>query len=324
MAFQGLNNGGVFTSVNGGATWLLEPVPPSRYSSVRFSPSGVLYAISSGPSTVTPEGLYRRNPQRDLDRSRPRPGHPYESDLLALRFSASDPDLILLGGADFGFAGFEVTIWRSTDAGVQWTKEYEGDEDDFVQDIEIVADGLDQVMVASYDGFNAPQEGGVLRSLDGGDSWGPALTGLPAFVRLPKMCAPPGDPQVFFLSAWTDFSTGKLFRTVDGGASWTPTAWSGVPIMDVACDPASAQALYIAQTGTTRVAASVDGGAIFTPYASGLESARTPRELAPAGTGSFRLSLASQSGAYRTELASGLLSDGFESGSTSAWSATAP
>src|SRR6185503_13767857 len=183
--------------------------------------------------------------------------------------------------------------------------------------------GTDQVMVASYDGFGPP-EGGVLRSVDGGQSWTPAIAGLPDFLHFPRMCAPPGNPQIFFLSAWSSWTTGALFRTVNGGASWAPTGWTGDPIADVACDPLSGLRLYIAETGTTRVAASTDGGKTFTPYDSGLESARTPHELAPAPSGSRRLLLASKSGSYVTELSDALVSDGFESGTTLAWTATVP
>lgn len=60
IAFQGQNNGGVLSSVDAGATWQRESAPPTRYSAVRFAPDGRLYAISSGPSTVAQEGLYRR------------------------------------------------------------------------------------------------------------------------------------------------------------------------------------------------------------------------------------------------------------------------
>jgi photosystem II stability/assembly factor-like uncharacterized protein len=324
VAFQGLNNGGVYSSADGGLSWLLEPVPPTRYSGVRFSPGGILYAVSSGPSTVAPEGLYRREPGGSWTGLGPNQGGLFESDLKALRFSATDSALILMGGSDFGVAGFEATIWRSPDAGVTWQKEHEGADNDFVLDIEIVGDGSNQVMVASYDGFTAPQEGGVLRSIDGGLSWAPALDGLPGFVRLPRVCAPPGNPQVFYLSAWLSFSSGGLFRTGDGGATWTATGWVGDPVMDVACDPRTSRHLYIAGTETERVAVSLDGGATFAPYDSGLESARAPRELAP-GTGPApRLLLASGSGSYVTEQVPGLFSDGFESGDTSAWSATVP
>ncbi|KAB2964124.1 MAG: hypothetical protein F9K18_07820 [Thermoanaerobaculia bacterium] len=324
VAFEGLNNGGVFSSADGGVTWVLEPVPPTRYSNVRFAPDGTLYAVSSGPSTIAPEGLYRRESGGTWTGLGPNQGGLFESDLKALRFSASSPGLILMGGSDFGVAGFEVTIWRSANGGTTWDKEHEGAANDFVLDIEIVADGQDQVMVASYDGFTAPQEGGVLRSVDGGLSWGPALSGLPGFLRLPRVCTPAGDPQAFVLSGWLSFSTGGLFRSGDGGATWSATGWVGDPVMDVACDPRVGRFLYLVTSGDERAELSVDGGASFSPFGAGLETARAPRELAAGSHAIPRLLLASGSGSYATELVPTLFADGFESGDTSAWSSSVP
>ena len=117
VAFQGQNNGGVLSSTDGGAAWHLESAPPTRYSAVRFAPDGTLYAISSGPSSVAQEGLYRRENNGSWTPLGPDQGPLYESDLNTMRFSLNNPNLILLGGSDFGVAGFEGTIWRSTDAG---------------------------------------------------------------------------------------------------------------------------------------------------------------------------------------------------------------
>ena len=324
VAFQGLNNGGVFSSADGGATWLLEPVPPTRYSNVRFSPDGTLYAVSSGPSSIAQEGLYRREPGGSWSGLGPFQGSLYESDLKALRFSGDDPGLILMGGADFGVAGFEVAIWRSPDAGANWTKVHEGVENDFVLDLEIVADGQDLTMVASYDGFTAPQEGGVLRSTDGGFNWAPAVAGLPGFLRLPRVCTPHGASQGLVLSGWLSFSTSGLFRSADGGATWSPTGWTGDTVADVACDPRVGGYLYIATGGSERVEVSSDGGESFSPYGSGLEAARTPRELALGSGPSPSLLLATAAGSWLTAALPGLFADGFESGDTSAWSATVP
>ena len=119
VAFQGQNNGGVLSSPDGGATWRLESAPPTRYSAVGFAPDGTLYAISSGPSSVAQEGLYRRENNGSWTPLGPDQGPLYESDLNTMRFSLNNADLILLGGSDFGVAGFEGTIWRSTDAGRQ-------------------------------------------------------------------------------------------------------------------------------------------------------------------------------------------------------------
>src|SRR5205814_538902 len=138
VAFQGANDGGVFSSTDGGTTWLLESAPPTRYSNVHFAPNGTLYAISSGPSTVAQEGLYRRENNGSWTPLGPDQGPLYESDLDTMRFSVNDPNLILLGGADFGVAGFEGTIWRTSDAGQTWTKVYEVGDFQPVTDIDIV------------------------------------------------------------------------------------------------------------------------------------------------------------------------------------------
>ena len=176
-------------------TWLLESAPPTRYSKVGYAPDGTLYAISSGPSTVAPEGLYRRETNGSWTSLGPDQGPLYESDLASLRFSINDPELILLGGADFGVAGNAVTIWRTIDGGGQWTKVYEGRDGDFTTDIEIVEDGTDQNMVASYDGFTDPNQGGAFNSTDGGATWNLALNGLPDFARLPRLCTSPANAR---------------------------------------------------------------------------------------------------------------------------------
>ncbi|HEV2840829.1 MAG TPA: hypothetical protein VGW39_05845, partial [Chthoniobacterales bacterium] len=300
VAFQGSNNGGVFSSTDGGGTWTLEPAPPTRYSAVRFAPDGTLYAISSGPSSVAPEGLYRRENNGSWTSLGPDQGALFESDLATMRFSINDPALVLLGGADFGVAGFEGTIWRTTDAGQTWTKVHEFGDSQPVTDIEIVEDGLDQVMIASHDDSSS-DHAGVLRSTDGGLTWLPSGSGLPtAFLRGPRLCASPNDPQAFYFSGWLSFASSGLFRTSDGGVTWVSTGWTGAArANDVACHP-DVQLLFISLSDGSQVVRSTDGGATFLPFADGLAGVVTPRELAFAGYS--RLVLASGQGSYRTEL----------------------
>jgi photosystem II stability/assembly factor-like uncharacterized protein len=116
-AFQSSNIGGVYASTDRGAHWTRQNLPPTRYSRVAFSPTGVLHAISSGPTSATQqEGLYRRNADATWTGLGPNQGPSFESDLESVLFSADDPNLILLGGKDFGVAGFGGTIWRSASA----------------------------------------------------------------------------------------------------------------------------------------------------------------------------------------------------------------
>jgi photosystem II stability/assembly factor-like uncharacterized protein len=304
VAFQGSNNGGVLSSTDGGGTWLLESAPPTRYSAVRFAPGGMLYAISSGPSTIAPEGLYRRENNGSWTSLGPNQGPLYESDLDTMRFSFNNPALILLGGADFGVAGSEGTIWRTSNAGQTWTKVYEFGDSQPVTDIEIVDDGLDQVMIASHDDYGGNQAS-VLRSTDGGLSWLPSGSGLPTtFLRGPRLCASTNDPQAFYLSGFLSFGSSGLFHTSNGGMTWVSTGWTGGAYAnDVACHP-NAQLLFIslhtAQDEGPQVVRSTDGGATFLPFADGLEGVVNPQELAFAGYS--RLLLASGKGSYGTEL----------------------
>ena len=303
VAFQGQNNGGMFSSSDGGGSWHLESAPPTRYSAVRFAPNGTLYGISAGPSSVAPEGLYRREGNGTWTPLGPDQGPLFESDLDTMRFSHNNPNLILLGGADFGVAGFEGTIWRSTDAGDSWTKVYELGDFHRITDIEIIEDGTDQNMVAAWNSESGDNIGGALRSTDGGASWFDSSTGLPAFFRGPRLCASPSNPQTLLISGWVSFQSGGLFRTTDSGATWASTGFTGnQTIGDVACNSVDDQLVFVTQlSGGDAVLRSTDGGASFAPFSNGLENVVAPRELAFAGTS--RLLLASAKGSYGTDVA---------------------
>ena len=302
VAFQGQNNGGVLSSVDAGATWQRESAPPTRYSAVRFGPDGKLYAISSGPSTVAQEGLYRRENGGTWTPLGPNQGPVFESDLNTVRFSHNNANLILLGGSDFGAAGFEATIWRSTDAGQTWTKVYELGDSHRVTDIEIIEDGTDQNMVAAWNSESGDNIGGALRSTDGGASWFNSSTGLPAFFRGPRLCASAADPQSLVVSASLSFQSAGLFRTTDAGTTWASTGWTGANMIgDVACHPVDDQMLFVTQLSGDPVLRSQNGGTTFAPFSNGLENVVAPRELAFAG--SSRLLLASARGSYATDLA---------------------
>jgi hypothetical protein len=299
VSFEGQNDGGVLSSTDGGASWTLESAPPTRYSAVGFGPDGALYALSSGPSSVAPEGLYRRGSDGSWQPLGPDQGTLFESDLDTIGFSADDPDLILLGGADFGVAGNEATIWRSGDRGGSWSKVYEAGELDVVTDVEIVAGGTGQQAVAVWSDFSGENVGGALRSTDSGQSWTDSSTGLPVgFFRTPRLCGSAGDPEVLYASAWLSFGTGGVFRTADAGQSWQSTGWTGLAINDIACDPADDQVLYISQSDGDPVARSGDQGASFTPFVTGIERVSSAGDLAFAGE--VRLLLATRQGSYAT------------------------
>ena len=305
VAFQGLNDGGVYTSTDAGLTWSLEALPGTRYNTVGFAPNGNLHALSDGPSTIAPEGLYRRV-LGSWSSLGPDQGTLFESELVALRFSENDPQLILLGGGDFGVAGFEPTVWRSADDGASWTKVWEGpDEQEDVQDIEIVEDGSDLVMLASYTDFGSVQDGGVLRSSDGGLSWNTSNSGLPALLQGESLCPSPAGPTTFYL-ADNEFpmSAGGLYVTTDAGLSWTSSGWSE-RLYRVECDPNDANVLYAARFDSPKLLRSIDAGVSFSAFDDGAAAIGTARDLFIPASGSA-LFLGSSTGAWRTILIDGI------------------
>ena len=300
VAFQGANNGGVYTTLDGGQSWTLEALPPTRYSCVRFSLSGQLFAISSGPTTIAAEGLYRRDGATWTSIG-PNQGTLFESDLDTMRFSSSDPDLIWAGGADFGVAGFEETVWRTTTGGSSWDKVHEGFPNRMVHDLHVV-DAAESTLVAAYTDNTGGTAGGVLRSIDGGATWAPSGTGLAAAVQATSFSASPLEPGQIFLSSSILSGQPGVYVSADGGQSWAPTGYVGEALAVVA-DQHVANTLYISRSNASKVQASIDGGATFAPHNVGLSTAGFVRALQPSLGPGNNLLLASGTGGYATNVA---------------------
>jgi photosystem II stability/assembly factor-like uncharacterized protein len=313
----------VYTSTNRGQVWTLEGCPGTRYNLVQFAPDGRLYAISGGPSSVAPEALYRREPGGTWTYLGPDQGTLFESELYALRFSANDPTLLLTGGNDFGVAGWEGTVWRSTDTGSSWVKAYESAEDDeSVTDLEIVEDGTDANMVACFQDLGSSQDAGALRSTDGGVTWFKSSSGLPPTGRPYALSPMPGDAGVFLLASGSPDS--GLYRTDDGGQTWAGTGFTGVDLRGVVAHPTRSGVVYVTQNGTPMALRSPDGGVAFAPHGDGLESAGYPHAMVFAPGTPDLLLLAASTGTFAREVERALFTDDFETGGTSAWASAVP
>lgn len=298
VAFEGLNNGGAYTSTDGGATWTIANLPGTRYATVQFAPDGTLYAISSGPSTIAPEGLYRRDAIGSWSGLGPDQGTYFETELYGLAFSEYDADLIVGTGNDFGVAGFEATVWVSGDAGATWNKNYEsviasGE----VKNVVILDDTTDSNMLASYIDFSGSAHGGVLRSTDGGVTWAASNTGIAAQAQCYAIDTSWFDSDTIFV-ADGDYPNGAIYRSTDGGVSWTSMGFSG-RAGNIRTDPLRPLRLYITAWTDGKVQYSDDGGATFTDLDSGLGAAGwiNDLELSPRGA-CHELLAASGTGIY--------------------------
>jgi hypothetical protein len=299
IAFQGLNNGGVFSSTNAGGSWTPEGVPGTRFNTVYFAPDGRLYALSDGPSSIAPEGVYRRDGTMWTSIG-PDQGSLFETELYAIQVSENDPDMIFAGGNDFGVAGFESTIWRRV-SGI-WTKTFEGPSNRSVRDLTIVTPANDRKQIAAFVDQSGSNAGGVLRSGDVAGTWQPSSSGLPAIVQCTSLSSGPGG--VHYVSNNASSGAGQaVYRSTDGGQSWTGTGYAGTAVSVVA-DPVDPQVLYIAdQTGPGNVLASSDGGVQFSPYDQGLAQAGFVRAMERAPDPARDLLLATLTGSFSTVIA---------------------
>jgi len=301
IAFQGLNNGGVYSSLNAGATWSLAALPGTRFQHVRFSPGGVLYAISDGPTTIGAESLYRRT-GASWAAIGPNQGPQFESELYGLRVSANDPNLIVAVGADFGSTfGFEGVVWRTTNGGGLWTKVYEGVASRPVQDVLVVDEAGDTTWLASYVDFTGSNLGGVLRSSNSAVNWSIANSGLSALFQGYSIAKTTLGAGAVFVSNAASASGSAVYESLDAGLTWAPTGYVG-QAYEVETDGSDANTLYIAQQGAVRVRSSIDGGATFSPFNTGLPTSDFPRDLQRApGVGSDLL-YCGTTGSYSTDL----------------------
>ena len=304
IAFQGLNDGGVYTSTNGGLIWTLESnLPPTRYGTVQFGPDGTLYAISNGPTSIAPEGLYRRNGDGTWTCLGPDQGTYYESELRCVQFSDVNPDLIFMGGNDFGVAGWEATVWRSTNAGTDWTKVHESAaSNEYVYDLAIIRDGTDLVISAARKD-NGTGWGGAMRSTDGGTTWGNASTGLASTAAGYCLSADPVDPQTIYLGDGNTQAAGTgLYVSHDGGKNWASTGYTGQHVFDLLVDPRNGQNIYIIQWSSPVVLISTNSGGSFTAFNTGLSGAGGVRTLAYANDFFPRLLISTTTGSYATDI----------------------
>ncbi len=160
------------------------------------------------------------------------------------------------------FAATTKGLYRSYDAGATWEKIFYPD---MAIDIEMHPADTGRLYV-SFGNFNSPVSG-VFRSLDGGQTFELLENGLPAdYTGKTLLAISPSNPSVVYASVADDFSGKGLYRSVDGGDSWTQmtdlnyATYQGWYSHDVAVKPDNPDHLVFAGVNTFL---STDGGLTF-------------------------------------------------------------
>ncbi|HEY3570901.1 MAG TPA: YCF48-related protein [Thermoanaerobaculia bacterium] len=297
------NQAGVFRSDDGGVSW--QPASRGLPSLLDWPPMALALAVSPSRPGVLYAGTSDAGVARSLDagghwRVGQQPGLTATSTSL-LKFHPRRPDTLYLGQGLAGDRSFRSTdggrtwqgfartvtregwydlaldpddpdrlyaatsraIWRSEDGGESW---------DRISDqhsLKLAALGR-QVLLAA--------DCGVSRSADGGRTWGQviACNDPNGFPRSPLfLWADPEDRRTAYVLFSIDggissYFSSEVFRTRDGGATWTKLGGLRLPGL-LAVAPGDSRILYVVDRGfpIARLLRSRDGGDHWTVVSRG-------------------------------------------------------
>ncbi len=265
-----------FVSNDGGDTWdLATGLPATRFSQVTFRSDGAMYAWSNGPTTVAQEGLYKSvDGGNTWINKGPFVGSLFETQVFALTASSDDPDLVIIGGNNFGVNGWAPVIWISSNGGQEWINTYIGSPDDFysIQFLFIDPNSNDQII---YAGYKSEVQGGFLKSTDGGFTWSEIGTTIPVTYKWGGaiVCSPDNSDKII-AGCGGYGNNGTICISNDGGVGWSTTnlnMGTYSKVKDLLIHPIYPEVVYCASTQNA-VQISTDGGLTWTIANEGLSA----------------------------------------------------
>jgi photosystem II stability/assembly factor-like uncharacterized protein len=158
-------------------------------------------------------------------------------------------------------------VWKTVNAGTTWAPLFDKEASYSIGCVTIDPSNPHVVWVGTGENVGGRHVGfgdGVYRSRDGGASF--ENLGLRDSQHISKIVVHPGKPDVVWVAAqgplWSKGGDRGLFKTADGGRSWTKVLgggeWTGVT--DVVIDPRNPDALYAATWQRHRTVAAYMGG----------------------------------------------------------------
>ncbi len=199
---------------------------------------------------------------------------PINGRVNAVAFDPTNPNIFYAGGAQGG-------LWKTTDAGVNWSWLSSSWTQLAVNNIVVDPNNSNTIYVARGDfhGFIFGSYG-IMKSTDGGQTWTEIAINSLGKVGVNHVMIDPANSQIL-IAGTGDYSTGtgNLFRSTDGGSTWTklsvggqyyvwPTIASSVPSSGNVRFYAVAGGYATNNTINTRLYKSDDHGATWQALAS--------------------------------------------------------
>jgi len=205
---------GVFSSTNGGTTWVASTLSGKDVRAIAKDASGNLYAGTWG------HGIYR---SADA-------GATWTAINTGLTFTAVHA--LAIDAAGSVYAGtFGGGVYKTTNAGAQWNQLPVGY--DFVWSLGITND---QTIIAGTYG------NGIYRSTDAGASWSISNNGVTAkFIYTIAV----DNANTVYIGAWA----AGIYTSSNGGGTWKPIGMNGIGISSLFVNPANGALLATSENG---------------------------------------------------------------------------
>lgn len=213
--------------------------------------------------------------------------------VVSIALDPEDPATFYIGHATGG-------LWKTTNAGATFSPLFRDERIYSIGAVAVAPSDPRVIWVGSGEATDRNSAGfgdGVFRSTDGGETW--VHAGLKSSRAIGRIRLHPKDPNVAFVAAsgdlWAKGGERGLFRTIDGGKSWTKVLSAAPPddadtgCVDVVLSPADPNVVYAALYARRRtpwsftygvsltggrdaggIFRSTDGGATFTKLGNGL------------------------------------------------------
>jgi len=262
VIYIGSASGGVWKTVNGGASW--QPIFDTQGS---FS-IGWITLDARRPNVVW-VGTGERNSQRsvaygdgvykseDGGRSWTNVGLKTSEHIGRIVVSPKDSDTVYVAAQGPLWApGGERGLYKTTDGGKTWTQALRISEHTGVSDVVLDPRNPDVVVASSYQRgrtfftmIDGGPESAIHRSTDGGKTWKKITAGLPdeQLGRI-GLAMSPVNPDVLYANVEAANRKGGIFRSSDNGVTWEKRSDYNQGSMyygDVFADPVNVDRIYV-------------------------------------------------------------------------------
>ena len=184
-------------------------------------------------------------------------------------------------------------IWKTTNGGQVWVDKTPGLPNLSTTVLAMAASNHNVIFAGTGEGFfnvDAVNGDGIFKSTDHGETWVqiPSTAGNVNFQNVNRIVVDPTAANTLLACANPGFyaksSTSGIFRSTDGGTSWSQVYNSGsLRVQQIVANPANFQTLF-ATVNTVGVIKSTDGGLSWNPTSGISTTGRAEIAVAPTDT----------------------------------------